>query len=312
MNWAYQPLLPGAAQLAHWTITVDVASFDVDGQSIGLEWANKYDPAQFDIDGQVITLTLSTPIAVDSTAFDVDGQSIAFNTSILVDSAAFDIDGQTVPMDLSVVVTKADLQPAGQDITLSWVDNWTIAVDSATFQIDGQTIPFDLDVLVNVATFDIAGQDITLTWVMGGTDTPITVDSAAFSVSGSAVDLALSTTQLTYSGGWVESEYEKRYARLTDEIRKELSEEQEREALADRLENVLVGEGTLTQAQADLIRLRGLAEQYSRDDLPNRARRALAFAERAKSDLSLKLALRELRRLQEEEELAVFLLMTLD
>lgn len=105
---------------------------------------------------------------------------------------------------------------------------------------------------------------------------------------------------------------ERRYAKLSDELKKELREEQEREELADRLERVLVQEKSLTQAEADLIRLRGLAAEYRSIDLPNRARRALAFAERAQSELSLKLAMREMRKVEEEEEMALFLLMTLD
>ena len=313
----YRPVIPPRARLTgplaappvDTPITVDVASFDVDGQVIGLEWANKYDPATFDIDGQVITLTIGTPITVDSAAFDVDGQSISFNLSEILTQAAFDVDGQTVPMDLSCVVGFSAFDIDGQSIAF----NTSILVDAAVFDVDGQTVPMDLAIAVTKADLQPAGQDITLTWVTGGSDTPIAVDAAAFSVSGSAVDLTLTTTaEQEPSGGWIESAYEKRYAQLNDEIRRELEEEQERQELADRLERVLVQEGTLTQAQADLIRLRGLAEQYNRDDLPNRARRSLAFAERAQSEFAAKLALREIRRLEEEEEYAVLLLMALD
>lgn len=180
------------------------------------------------------------------------------------------------------------LRVIGQQPTVTRTDHQTVTPTVGTVLLVGQqpTVTVDASVAVSPlsGTVRLVGQAPTVSGVV--TQTP--------------------------SGGWVESAYEKKYARLTDEIRRELEEEQEREELANRLEKVLVDEGTLTQAQADLIRLRGLAEQYSRDDLPNRARRALAFAERAKSDLSLKLALREIHRLQEEEELAVFLLMTLD
>ena len=113
-------------------------------------------------------------------------------------------------------------------------------------------------------------------------------------------------------GGWIESAHERRLYRLKKELREELDKEQERRELADRLEQVLVQEGTLTQEEADLIRLRGLAEEYGSKDLPNRARRALAFAERAQSELALKLALREIRKVQEEEEYALLLLMALE
>lgn len=270
---AYAAVAVSEVAAANWTLAVDSASFDVDGQVITLNQTWSTTVTKADLQPSPSSLVLNQALVLTQADIQPAGQEIALNQS------------------WSVVVTQADLQPAGQDITLAWTQNWFLAVDKADLQP--------------------TGQDITL---LAGGDTPVTVDSAAFSLSGSAVDLVWTTNvqEQVYSGGWVESAYEKRYAQLNDEIRRELEEEREREELAERLEKVLVQEGTLTQAQADLIRLRGLAEQYNRDDLPNRARRSLAFAERAQSEFAAKLALRELKRLDEEEEYAVLLLMALD
>lgn len=114
------------------------------------------------------------------------------------------------------------------------------------------------------------------------------------------------------AGGWPLALMAREQAARKRRLEEELEEDREREELADRLESVLVEDGSLTQARADLIRLRGLVAQYRSDDLPNKARRAVAFAERAQSEFSLRLAMRELRKVQEEEELAVLLVMALD
>ena len=108
------------------------------------------------------------------------------------------------------------------------------------------------------------------------------------------------------TGGWISRAYERKLY-----LDKELQEDQEREELAERLESVLVDSGSLAQEQADLIRLRGLADEYG-DELSNRARRALAFAERAQTQMAVNLALREMERLRQEEDLAILLILTLD
>jgi hypothetical protein len=212
------------------------------------------------------------------------------NWTLAVDAASFDIDGQAV--------------------TLTWTQNWTLAVTAATFQIDGKLVAFGLTCGVDTSAFSPSSQDITLLWQQSGAWV-LAVDRAEFSIVGNDVGLSLSAISTEQNaGGWplVAMMREQR----SRQLEKELEEEQERIELADRLEKILVQEGSLTQAQADLIRLRGLVAQYRLEDLPNKARRALAFAERAKSELSLRLAMRELRKVQEEEEYAILLLMALD
>lgn len=315
MSWAYQPLLPGAAQLLasqNWTLAVDAASFDVDGQNVGLEWANKYDPAQFDIDGQVIALTIGTPITVDSAAFDIDGSEITLtwvnNWTLPVTEADFQVDGQTIPFNLSEVLTKADIQPAGQDVALVWTQNWTLAVDSASFQIDGQSVTFGLSVAVTPATFQIDGQELSLiapaSWLLE-------VDSIALSVLGSEIELSYTQIQTQEAtGGWL---YAARRERLQREWEEEL-ERRELEAEADRLEAHLIETGSLPKSlPPELKRVRDEVELYKYDsDLPKRAKRAIEYAARAQTELAYRLAQRELRRMQEEEEFAVLMTLALD
>jgi hypothetical protein len=63
-----------------------------------------------------------------------------------------------------------------------------------------------------------------------------------------------------------------------------------------------------------LRRIRALVEQYQADvsDLPNRAKRAFDYATRAQTEMALRLAQREIQRLQEEEEVAILMLLSLD
>jgi hypothetical protein len=274
-------------------LTVTAATFQIDGQSIGGLWSVANDIALPTFAGQTIALPIGTVLAVAKADFQPDGQSLVLALACTVTAASFSIVGQTITLSetWSLAVDSAALQPAGQDITLN--QSWSLAVGFAALQPDGQ--------------------DVTLTWGMGGVDTPLAVDAAAFSIVGSDVGLTLTTaTAEQPSGGWIESAYERRYAKLTDELKKELREEQEREELADRLEAALIAEGSLTAAQADFIRLQGLAAQYAQTDLTNRARRALQFAERAQTQLASRLAMRELDKLREEEEYALLLLMALD
>jgi hypothetical protein len=118
------------------------------------------------------------------------------------------------------------------------------------------------------------------------------------------------------SGGWgafnaIDAERQRRRQRYLQELEDAAEEEREREALANRLEQQLVTEGSLDPVDADLLRLRGMAAPYH-DDLPNRARRALAYAERAQTAAATQLALREMARVAEDEEYAVLLVLAMD
>lgn len=96
------------------------------------------------------------------------------------------------------------------------------------------------------------------------------------------------------------------------EIEREIAEERERQALADRLEAELRKEGVLADAEAERLRLAALAAQYQDVELPNRVKRALNYAQRAETELATQLALREFQRMQEDEEMAVLMALALD
>lgn len=118
------------------------------------------------------------------------------------------------------------------------------------------------------------------------------------------------------TGGWA------RYFRAEQEalrrtrfraLDEEADETREREALAETLETALIADGTATQGDVDRLRLDQIAALYTdRTLLDRRAQRALAYAERSRTELATRLALRELQRQQEDEELAVLLVLAID
>ena len=116
------------------------------------------------------------------------------------------------------------------------------------------------------------------------------------------------------TGGWAQAfATEQRRLKREDDERKRL-EAEEKAALAREiaeLETHLVDEGALEKVsrETDLLRLRDLAASF--DALPNRAQRALDYAERAKTEAALILAQREMQRLAEEEEMAVVLMLAM-
>lgn len=125
------------------------------------------------------------------------------------------------------------------------------------------------------------------------------------------------------TGGWAdfirrEQATERRKRKYLEELR-EQDEREEREARERRelareiaeLETHLVEQGALDSVsrETELLRLRQQAELYS--DLPNRAARALAYAERARTEAALILAQREMQKLYEEEEAAVLMTLAL-
>jgi hypothetical protein len=141
------------------------------------------------------------------------------------------------------------------------------------------------------------------------------VEAAAPSFAGSDIGLlATGQTEEQYSGGyreyvrWEQRELERRYKRQ--------QELDELEAEADRLEAHLVETGSLPKPDLapELRRIQALVKKYQADvtDLPNRARRAFDYATRAQTEMALRLAQREIQRLQEEEEVAILMLLSLD
>lgn len=118
------------------------------------------------------------------------------------------------------------------------------------------------------------------------------------------------------TGGWARYFRAEQAALRRKHLRalaEEAEEASEREALAEALETALIADGTATQGDVDRLRLDQIAALYTdRTLLDRRAQRALAYAERSRTELATRLALRELQRQQEDEELAVLLVLAID
>ncbi len=181
-----------------------------------------------------------------------------------------------------------------------------LAVTAATFQPDGQAIPLNIGLVVSQASFQIDGQTITLT----PTDLKVLdVQQASFSILGQDIGLLATGIVETNTGGWIEyfrwEQREMARRDVREKERKELEEE------ADRLERHLIEEGSISGPDPEIRRVQQLADAQ-REKLSNRARRALEYAEKVRTLQAYELLKKELERLQDEEDLAVLMLLTLD
>src|SRR5574343_1100881 len=109
------------------------------------------------------------------------------------------------------------------------------------------------------------------------------------------------------SGGWLAYNYAQidRNRRRAEKRRRELEEE------ADRLEMALAAEGLVTPSPEVVARhtVRTYAPQVA--DFSRRAQRAVAYAEKAQTAAAYQLALRQIQRELEDEEMAVSMLLAL-
>lgn len=240
--------------------------------------------------------------------------TVGFTHSVSPSHGVVRVDGQqpTVSTTQSVAPTAGAVQIVGQSPTVSFTDLLTASPQSGTIRITGQapTLAQTWSAQPQAGEVRLIGQQPTLS--ESGTFT-VTPQSGVIRFVGNAPTIPAKAEDQP-SGGWAdyfhyEQERERRKAKR---LQAELEEEREREALAERLERVLVEDGTLDRGEADALRLEALVAQYATADLPNRAQRAIRYAERAQSDLSVQLALREIQRVAEEEELAVLMALALD
>lgn len=187
---------------------------------------------------------------------------------------------------------------------ITWECGWTAdatwTVDSDLHTADGYPCLPD-------------GLTLSSTGLLSGT--PTTGGAYSFTVTatnaGGSDDQAYTGTVAAESagtGGW--AAYNAYDAERQRRRRKqEQDEEDEREALADRLEAQLAAEGLL---EADpVVAQRIVVREYAQSPelLNRRAQRAVEYALRAKTELAWQLAAREIARQEEDEELAVILLL---
>lgn len=126
----------------------------------------------------------------------------------------------------------------------------------------------------------------------------LTVEPASFSIDGQQIGL-VKTGEEFFSGGFAGYDHGARKRREQRELLEEIR----------RLERHL---GLEEYVDPDIERIKALVKQYDQGPLPNRAKRAFEYAQRAQTEAAYILAEREAKRLQEEEEVAIALLLILD
>ena len=238
-------------------------------------------------------------------ALALSGGTTAFDLSLSGASSALALTGGTAFGDVALAAT-------GSQITLAGGTAYgavSLAATGSQIALAGGTATFVVSLGATGGALVLTGGEAAF---QVGSDFSLDGTGAALTLTGGVAEFA--TTEAPASeeqptGGWAPynaAAAERQRRRALRAIEDE--EERERQELADRLEAVLVAEGTLRPVDADLLRLRGMAAQYA-DGLPNRARRALAYAERAQTEMATQLAMRELARLAEEEEYALLLIL---
>ena len=243
----------------------------------------------------------------------------------------------TLSQTFSASPSVGTVRTVGQQPTVA--QTWSASPEAGEVRLAGQQPLVQSgagqSVLPTTGTLTFIGQQPTVTVEGGATVSPI---AGAVRLTGQAPVLAVTegwyaspitgvlrfagqtptveggeaiATQDAPSGGWA-SYFRYEQERERRRLERELAEEREREELAERLERQLVAEGLIAREQAELARLERMAAQYDMGDLPNRVQRALRYAERAQTELAIQLALREMQRMADEEELAVLMALALD
>lgn len=172
--------IAGKAITFNSTLTVDAAAPRYAGQALVLDSGLPVTHAQPSIAGQAITLTPDTSgsytMGVVQAEFSLAGQAVAGYRNVPIDPAAFSLSGSSVAFVTTIPVTKADIQPLGQDITLTATgqSTYTLPVTAAAIQPSPSSIGLQDQVAADPAQFSIVGQAITLTEGTGGYTLPVT------------------------------------------------------------------------------------------------------------------------------------------
>jgi hypothetical protein len=227
-------------------------------------------------------------MSVTAASLTTAGQSIDLT---LTESPSTDIS-VSIPDGL-VKVGASALLPSGLIQYDAPSSSFTLDVTAASLTAVGQGVAFNLTMPVEASTLTVVGQSVELT----------------------GTNLVLATSPADASGGWATTfrHEQDAFRRAAQRRREEEQRERaEKAALASEiaaLEQHLVEQGTLAKVSPDteLLRLSESADNMA--ELPRRAERAMAYAERARTEAAVALAQRELARAMEEEEVAV--LMTL-
>lgn len=278
-------------------------SYTLSGQPAGLRATRTLTAAQgaYTLSGQTANLFAARRLTAAQGAYTLTGIAAGLIYSgsgpvLIAGMGGYSLTGQAAALRRSAVLTAAqgayalDGQPAGL------VYGKRMAADAGGYTITGQAATLRTARVLAAATgfYTLDGQPANL--VHSGLPFEPEAESA--------------------TGGWAHYFRAEQAALRRKHLRalaEEAEEASEREALAEALETALIADGTATQGDVDRLRLDQIAALYTdRTLLDRRAQRALAYAERSRTELATRLALRELQRQQEDEELAVVLVLAID
>lgn len=278
-------------------------SYTLSGQPAGLRATRTLTAAQgaYTLSGQTANLFAARRLTAEQGAYTLTGIAAGLIYSgsgpvLIAGMGGYSLTGQAAALRRSAVLTAAqgayalDGQPAGL------VYGKRMAADAGGYTITGQAATLRTARVLAAATgfYTLDGQPANL--VHSGLPFEPEAESA--------------------TGGWAHYFRAEQAALRRKHLRalaEEAEEASEREALAEALETALIADGTATQGDVDRLRLDQIAALYTdRTLLDRRAQRALAYAERSRTELATRLALRELQRQQEDEELAVLLVLAID
>lgn len=112
MSWAYQPLLPAAAQLQSGggasTLTAASGSFTLSGQAAALTRALTLTAAQgsFVLSGQAVTLQVGVDLTAAQGSFTLSGQSVGLTAArqLTASQGSFTLSGQNALATLARIL----------------------------------------------------------------------------------------------------------------------------------------------------------------------------------------------------------------
>jgi len=254
-------------------------------------------------------VTVSAGTLTDTVDVGLTGQSVTADAGTLTAAVVYTaaLTGQAVTASAGTVLAATSRALTGQPVTAS--AGTVLAANTAP--LTGTAVTASAGTILASLSVPLIGQVVS---VESGTITFEAANDVIVALTGAEVttyagDLqaSLVLTEDQPSGG---------YGAYNDAMRerarrkrlKELQELDELEAEADRLEMALAADGLLTASPA--VEARFTVREYAHyaDSFNRRTQRAIAYAERARTELAYQLAAQEIARQVEEEELAILLM----
>lgn len=153
-----------AVASAGTTLTVDVGSLTLAGQSVALARSLAVTSGSLSITGQ--SVALSHGLAVGSGTVTLTGQSVALAQSVAVTAGTASLAGQSITLAQSLAVTSGALALTGQSVALNAGASVTLAVDAGALTLTGQSVTLtaggSVTLVVDSGTLTLAGQSVTL------------------------------------------------------------------------------------------------------------------------------------------------------